>query len=380
MSETGNLRRTIPLVDLGAQNSSLGPDIREAIAGVLGRGDFILGDEVRLFEREFAEYCRVSHAVGVGSGSDALQLACRALELGEGDEVIVPAMTFAATAFAVSLSGARPVLVDVRAEDGLIDPGKIEAAVTPRTRAIIPVHLYGQCADMAAICEIAARHSLAVIEDAAQAHGATYRGRCAGSLGDLGCFSFYPSKNLGACGDGGLVTTDRRDLAERVLMLRNCGARTKYHHEEVGLNSRLDTLQAAILRRKLRRLDEWNAARRRIAGHYDAALSRLAGIDRLPPTAGGVCHLYVVRLSGRDALLKALAARGIGAGVHYPFAVHELAACASLGYRAGDFPVAEDWARRCLSLPIYPELASDAVELCVDAIAAATAPARHRRC
>jgi dTDP-4-amino-4,6-dideoxygalactose transaminase len=373
-----NLPRTIPLVDLCAQNSNLDPDIQEAIAGVLGRGDFILGEELRLFEREFAEYCQVRYAVGVGSGTDALLLACRALELGEGDEVIIPAMTFAATAFAVSLSGARPVLVDVRADDGLIDPAKIEAAVTPRTRAIIPVHLYGQCADMAAICEIAARHSLAVIEDAAQAHGATYRGKCAGSLGDLGCFSFYPSKNLGGCGDGGLVTTDRCDLAERVAMLRNCGARTKYHHDEVGLNSRLDTLQAAILRRKLRRLDEWNEARRRIAQHYDAALSRLAGIDRPRRTSGCVHHLYVVRLAGRDAVLKALAARGIGAGIHYPFAVHELAACAWLGYRAGDFPVAEDWARRCLSLPIYPELAADAVEYCVDAIEAATA--RHGRC
>jgi dTDP-4-amino-4,6-dideoxygalactose transaminase len=380
MIDAANRRRTIPLVDLRAQNSSLDPDIREAIAGVLGRGDFILGEELRLFEREFAEYCRVAHAVGVGSGSDALQLACRALELGEGDEVIIPAMTFAATAFAVSLCGAQPVLVDVRAADGLIDPAQIEAAVTPRTRAIIPVHLYGHCADMAAIGEIAARRSLAVIEDAAQAHGATYRGRRAGSFGDLGCFSFYPSKNLGACGDGGMVTTDRRDLAERVAMLRNCGARIKYLHDEVGLNSRLDTLQAAILRRKLRRLDEWNEARRRIAREYDAALRRLVGIDRPPLIAGSVYHLYVVRLAGRDAVLDVLAARGIGAGVHYPFAVHELGACASLGYRTGDFPVAEDWARRGLSLPIYPELAADAVEFCVEAIEAALAPARHRQC
>jgi dTDP-4-amino-4,6-dideoxygalactose transaminase len=380
MIETAHPWPTIPLVDLRAQNSSLDPEIQQAIAGVLDRGDFILGEELRLFECEFAEYCRVSHAVGVGSGTDALHLACRALGLGEGDEVIVPAMTFAATAFAVLLSGARPVLVDVRADDGLIDPAKIEAAVTPRTRAIIPVHLYGQCADMAAICEIAARHSLAVIEDAAQAHGATYRGKRAGSLGDLGCFSFYPSKNLGACGDGGMVTTDRGELAERVLMLRNCGARMKYRHDEVGLNSRLDTLQAAILRRKLRHLEEWNEARRRIAGDYHAALNRLPGIDRPPRASGSVHHLYVVRLSGRDVVLRALAARGIAAGIHYPFAVHELAACARLGYRAGDFPVAEDWARRCLSLPIYPELGAEAVEFCVDAIEAATSPARHRIC
>jgi dTDP-4-amino-4,6-dideoxygalactose transaminase len=376
MNDLSILPRPIPLVDLQAQGRDIEAETQRALSKVFRRCDFILGEEVSLFEREFAEYCQVPHAVGVGSGTDAVQLACRALGLGEGDEAIVPAMTFAATAFAVSLSGARPVFVDVRRDDALIDPGKIEAAVTARTRAIIPVHLYGQCADMEAICAIAAKHSLAVIEDAAQAHGALYRGKRAGSLGDVGCFSFYPAKNLGACGDGGLVTTARRDLAERIAMLRNCGAREKYHHEAVGLNSRLDTVQAAILRVKLRRLDGWNAARARIADHYRTALKGVWGVESTRHSPGSVHHLHVVRVAARDAVLKALNAEGIGAGIHYPFALHELDAYASLGYRQGEFPVAEDWARRCLSLPIYPELGPSEVDACVAALSAAIASAQ----
>ena len=277
-------------------------------------------------------------------------------------------MTFASTAFAVSLTGARPVIVDVREDDALIDPEKIECAITSRTKAIIPVHLYGQCADMAAVCAIAREHSLAVIEDAAQAHGAVYAGKRAGSLGDVGCFSFYPGKNLGAYGDGGLVTTARRDIAEHLQLLRNCGSGTKYHHEKVGLNSRLDTLQAAILRAKLTHLEEWNAARRRIAAHYDEALRGISEVHCTPQTPGSVHHLYVIRLAGRDDLLQALNARGIGAGIHYPFALHELEAYASLGYRAGAFPIAENWARQCLSLPIYPELTAAQVDFCIAAL------------
>ncbi len=365
--------RPIPLVDLRSQRRPIAEDIEAAIARVLERCDFILGEELRLFEEEFAEYCGVPHAIGVATGTDALHLACRALNLGEGDEVIIPAMTFASTAFAVSLTGARPVLVDVRSEDALIDPSKIETAVTPRTKAIIPVHLYGNCADMAAVGAIAAKHSLMVIEDAAQAHGALYAGRRAGSLGDVGCFSFYPGKNLGAYGDGGLVTTARADIAERIRVLRNCGSAVKYHHEEIGLNSRLDTLQAAILRVKLKRLDEWNATRRGLAAHYDTALNGIFGIDRTHHAEGSVHHLYVVRLPRRDAVLKALNARGIGAAIHYPFAVHELTAYASLGYRPGAFPVAEDWARRCLSLPLYAELTLTDADFCIAAFKAAIA-------
>ena len=346
-------------------------EIETAIARVVERCDFILGEEVSLFEGEFGEYCGVPYAIGVANGTDALHLACRALDIGAGDEVIVPAMTFASTAFAISLTGARPVIVDVREDDALIDPQKIERAITSHTKAIIPVHLYGQCADMAAVCAIAREHSLAVIEDAAQAHGAVYAGKRAGSLGDAGCFSFYPGKNLGAYGDGGLVTTTRRDIAERLQLLRNCGSRAKYHHEKVGLNSRLDTLQAAILRAKLTHLEKWNAARRAIAAHYDEALRGISEVHCTPHTPGSVHHLYVIRLAGRDDVLQALNARGIGAGIHYPFALHELEAYASLGYRAGAFPVAENWARQCLSLPIYPELTAAQVDFCIASLEAA---------
>ena len=376
MTVVDSLEKSIPLVDLKAQRETIANDLKAAIAKVVDRCDFILGEEVDLFERDFAEYCRVPHAVGVANGTDALHLACRALDIGPGDEVIVPAMTFASTAFGVSLAGARPVLVDVRAEDALIDPEKIEAAITPRTRAIIPVHLYGQCADMEAVCAIAARYSLAVIEDAAQAHGAVHNGERAGSLGDIGCFSFYPAKNLGAYGDGGLVTTTRRDLAERLEVLRNCGSRLKYHHEEIGLNSRLDTLQAAILRVKLEHLDTWNEARRQIARHYDAALKRVPEIEITHHKTGSVYHLYVVRLDERDMVLRALNAQGIGAGIHYPFALHELKAYSFLGHSKGEFPVAEDWARRCLSLPIYPELGRNGADRCVDALGSAIAMPR----
>jgi dTDP-4-amino-4,6-dideoxygalactose transaminase len=373
MNDILTAHKPIPLVDLRSQHRPIAKDIGAAIGRVLERCDFILGEELRLFEEEFAEYCGSPHAIGVASGTDALYLACRALSLGEGDEVVVPAMTFASTAFAVSLTGALPVLVDVRDEDGLIDPTQIEAAVTPRTKAIIPVHLYGNCADMAAVGAIAAKYSLTVIEDAAQAHGALYAGRRAGSLGDIGCFSFYPGKNLGAYGDGGLVTTARADIAERIRVLRNCGSLVKYHHEEIGLNSRLDTLQAAILRVKLKRLDEWNATRRQIATHYDAALSDVSGVDLTRHGEGGVHHLYVVRFAGRDLVQMALNAQGVGASIHYPFALHELTAYASLGYQPGAFPVAEDWARRCLSLPLYAELTLTDADFCVAAFKAAIA-------
>jgi dTDP-4-amino-4,6-dideoxygalactose transaminase len=371
LTRLSNFRAAIPLVDLKAQRQAISGEIEAAIARVIERCDFILGEEVSLFESEFAEYCDVPCAIGVANGTDALHLACRALDIGAGDEVIVPAMTFASTAFAVSLAGARPVIVDVREDDALIDPEKIERAITSRTKAIIPVHLYGQCADMTALLAIAREHSLVVIEDAAQAHGAVYAGKRAGALGDLGCFSFYPGKNLGGYGDGGLVTTARRDIAERLQLLRNCGSQTKYHHEKVGLNSRLDTVQAAILRAKLTHLEEWNAARRRIASHYNEALREISEVGCTPHRPGSVHHLYVIRLHGRDSVRQALNARAIGAGIHYPFALHELEAYASLGYRAGAFPVAESWARQCLSLPIYPELTAAQVDFCVAALEAA---------
>jgi dTDP-4-amino-4,6-dideoxygalactose transaminase len=362
------LPRPIPFVDLRAQRDTIASEISTAIGRVLDRCDFILGEELELFERDFAQYCGTPYAVGVGSGTEALHLACRALGLGPGDEVIVPAMTFVATALAVSMTGATPVLVDVRAEDALIDPVRVEAAITPRTKAVIAVHLYGQCADMAAIGEIAAKHSLNVIEDAAQAHGGTYGATRSGGLGDIGCFSFYPAKNMGAYGDGGAVTTARPELADRVRMLRNCGARVKYHHEEIGLNSRLDTLQAAILRVKLRHLDHWNNARRAIARCYDEVLTGVPGVDRTRYAPGSVYHLYVVRVAERDRVVARLNATGIAASIHYPKALHELEAYRGLGYAPGAFPVAEDWARRCLSLPIYPELTLTDAERCANAL------------
>ena len=352
----------IPLVDLKAQKQQLGNEINEAIEGVLERCDFILGRDVGDFEDEFAAFCGARHAIGCGNGTDALHLSLRALGVGPGDEVIMPAMTFVATALGISLTGAKPVLVDVEAETGLIDPAEIDKAVTPKTKAILPVHLFGQCADMDAIAEIASGHGLLVIEDAAQAHGASYKERRAGALGRAGCFSFYPAKNLGAYGDGGMVTTDDADLGERLHLLGNWGSRRKYHHEEAGLNSRLDTVQAAVLRVKLKHLETWNEARRRHAARYDEALSDMGGVTLTRYAEGAVYHLYVIRVDDRDGLVKALNEAGIGAGIHYPFCVHELDAYKNLGYRPGDFPHSEGWARNCLSLPIYAELPGDAVD------------------
>ena len=359
----------VPLVDLKAQYGAIGAEVESAVKAVLAGANFILGDETALFERQFAKLVGANHAVGCGSGTDALHLGMKALGLGPGDEVIMPAMTFVATALAISMCGARPVLVDVEEDTALIDPARIRDAVTDRTRAILPVHLYGQCADMDAIRDIADRHHLRVIEDAAQAHGATRKARGAGSMGDVGCFSFYPAKNLGAYGDGGLVTTNDPAVAETLELLRNWGSRRKYHHETLGMNSRLDTLQAAILLVKLRRLEGWNATRRTHAARYDAALAPLEHIRLTRHDPGSVYHLYVIRMENRDAALEALKGAAIEAGIHYPFAVHQQKAYDWLGYERGAFPVAEDWARTCLSLPMYPELPEDVPERVTDVLA-----------
>ncbi|HED66078.1 MAG TPA: DegT/DnrJ/EryC1/StrS family aminotransferase [Planctomycetes bacterium] len=352
----------VPLVDLKAQYASIRDEVDRAALGTFARCDFILGEAVGRFESEFAAFCNAKHALGVASGTDALHLACRALGIGPGDEVIVPAFTFIASALGVTLAGAKPVLVDVDPKTALLDPAKIEAAITDRTKAILPVHLYGQCADMDAICEIANRHDLPVIEDAAQAHGAEYKGRRAGSIGTVGCFSFYPGKNLGAYGDGGGVVTSDDGVFEELRLLRNWGSTKKYHHEQMGLNSRLDTVQAGILSVKLARLDGWNQRRRELAAMYDEALGGIDGVELTQTDPGSVYHLYVVRMKNRDAALEALHAADIGAGLHYPFAVHQLGAYAWLGHETGSFPVSEDWAARCLSLPIYAEMPEDAVE------------------
>ncbi|MBF0624027.1 MAG: DegT/DnrJ/EryC1/StrS family aminotransferase [Magnetococcales bacterium] len=334
----------------------------EAVERVLSRGDFIKGEELSLFEAEFAAFSGVAHAIGCASGTDALHLGLRALGVQPGDEVIMPAMTFVATALGITLTGARPVLVDVDPETGLIDPDAVRRAITPRTRAILPVHLFGQCAAMDVLAGIATERGLWLVEDAAQAHGARHGERRAGSMGVVGCFSFFPGKNLGAFGDGGLVTTNDPALADRIALLGNWGSRRKYHHEEMGFNSRLDTLQAAFLRIKLRHLDEGNAARRRHAQRYDEALGDLPHIRLTRHDAGSIYHLYVIRTPARDEVLARLHAEGIQAGVHYPFAVHQLQAYRWLGHVTGDFPVAEDWARHSLSLPIYPELPEDTAQ------------------
>jgi dTDP-4-amino-4,6-dideoxygalactose transaminase len=346
----------IPLVDLSLQHAEIEAEVMPEIAAVAARGAFIQGPDVVEFEREFAQYSGVAHCVGVANGTDAIELALRAVGVGPGDEVILPANTFVATAGAVKRCGATPVLVDCDDSYLLIDPALIEARITDRTRAILPVHLYGQIAPMEAVAEIAARHGVHVIEDAAQAQGAERLGRRAGSFGAAAGTSFYPGKNLGAYGDAGAVLLDDEELARRVRRLGNHGSDIKYRHPELGFNSRLDTIQAIVLRAKLRRLDTWNAQRRAAATLYDQLLADVPGVATPSVLPGNVpvWHLYVVRLTRRDEVLAELNAAGIGAGIHYPTPIHLHGAYADLGHGVGDFPVAENSARQIMSLPIYP--------------------------
>ena len=362
----------IPFVDLQAQHEALAGEIEQAVRQVFSRGDFILGAAVEAFEREFAALHDVRHAIGVGTGLDAIQLALRAHDIGAGDEVITAANTFIATALAILGVGARPVLVDADPERYTIDSSALSAAITSRTRAIVPVHLFGQPADIDGVLAVARRHNLAVVEDAAQAHGARCNGQRIGGFGHAAAFSFYPSKNLGAYGDGGMILTNDDRTAEKLRLLRNYGQRAKYFHTVAGINSRLDTVQAAILRVKLPHLDGWNAARRRHAAHYS---ERLASHVRVPSSADGVehvFHLYVIETDRRDALQQHLRSREIATGIHYPVPIHLQEACKELGYRAGDFPVTERAAERMLSLPMYPELTAAQVDYVSDAIVEAT--------
>jgi len=360
----------VPFLDLRAQYEGLKDEVIEAVKRVLSSGIYLRGEEVEGFEEEFARYCEVKYAVGVGSGTEALYLALRALGIGKGDEVITVPNTFAATAEAVLLAGAQVSFVDVDERTHTMDPELLEQVITSRTKAIIPVHLYGQPADMARILRVARRHNLYVIEDAAQAHGARYQGRRVGSLGDVACFSFYPSKNLGAYGDGGAVVTNDEGIARRVRMLGEHGSERKYVHLFLGTTSRLDALQAAVLRVKLRHLDRWNEHRRRIARLYRQQLAELDGL-RLPEEAEGryhVYHLYVIRTTKRDALKDYLGARGIGTGLHYPIPLHRQPFLASLKIEEGRFPVSEKLAREVLSLPIYPEMREEVVREVAEAI------------
>lgn len=351
-------RQDVPFVDLWAQHAPLAAEIEEALAAVLRRSDFVLGSAVSLLEEEFATYCGASHAIGVSSGTAALELALLAYGIGQGDEVIIPANTFIATAFAITHAGAIPILTDIDPHTYAIDVAAVEKALTGRTRAIVPVHLYGHPVDMDPLLEIARDRGLVVIEDACQAHGAKYKGRRVGALGQAAAFSFYPSKNLGACGDGGMVVTDDAEIADRIRVLRNQGQRAKYTHVARGYNHRLDTLQAAVLRIKLRYLDDWNAARRRHARLYTEALSAASTVvcPREASYAEPVYHLYVVRTSHRDELQGFLRELGIATGIHYPIPIHLQPAYSDLGYGIGDFPTVEAQAGQLLSLPMYPEL------------------------
>ncbi len=361
----------VPFVDLQAQYGQIASEVNEAMAAVLTKADFVLGAAVEQFETAFADYCGSGYGVGVDSGLSALELLLRAHEIGPGDEVITVANTFIATGLAISAVGATPVLVDADPATYQIDVAQIEAAITARTKAIMPVHLYGHVAEMDPIMAIAERHNLLVLEDASQAHGARYKGRRVGSLGHAAAFSLYPAKNLGAYGDAGVIVTNDQALVQRLRLLRNYGAEMKYHHVIAGHNHRLDTLHAAVLGVKLRYLDGWNAARRTLAQQYTELLqdsSVTTPVDG--PHEEPVHHLYVIRSSERDALQAHLEAQGIATVIHYPIPMHLQPAYQHLGYVKGDFPVTEQYSRQILSLPIYPELTTTLLTQVVTAIKA----------
>ena len=347
----------IPFVDLVSQYQTLQDEIVPAMENIMSKAQYILGNDVSLFEREFADYCEASYAIGVDSGTSALELALRAYGIGAGDEVITVANTFIATALAISKIGAKPVFVDITPDTYLMDVTKIEKNITPKTKAILPVHLYGHPVDMDAIMEIARENKLIVIEDACQAHGAKYKGRRTGSLGHAAAFSFYPGKNLGAYGDGGIVVSNDKRVEEFVKMYRDYGQKIKYHHCMQGYNHRLDTLQAAVLRIKLRRLDTWNQNRRRSAEIYKKFLSDSpVTLPEEESYAESVYHLFVIRTENREELKVYLQSQGISAGIHYPVPIHLQEAYRDLNYERGDFPITEEYADQILSLPMYPEL------------------------
>jgi len=348
----------IPFLDLKAQYAAIKTELDAAVLKVLASGQYVLGDEVAAFEDEFASFCGAGHGVAVNTGTSALHLGLLAAGVGPGDEVVTVPFTFVASAAAIVMAGARPVFVDISPASFTMDPVQLEKAVTHRTKAIVPVHLYGQMADMDAIMAVARRHNIPVVEDACQAHGAGYHGEAAGSMGLSGCFSFYPGKNLGACGEGGIVVTSDPEQAKRMRMLRDWGQEQRYHHLVKGFNYRMDALQGAILRVKLRHLEKWTEARRQIAHRYSALLHD-SSIVRPPAELPGrrhVYHIYAVRTRDRDGLRRMLEAEGVQTGLHYPIPVHLQPAHADLGYRPGDFPESEAAAREVLSLPIHPDM------------------------
>jgi len=370
---TAEAQPRVPFVDLRAQARELHDEFHAVFESVTSRAAYTMGPELREFEATFAEYCGVPYCVGVSSGTDALRLALQVAGVGPGDEVVVPANTFIATAEAVSHLGARPVFADCLPETALIDPAAVERAVTAATRAIVPVHLYGQMADLATLAAIAERHGLALVEDACQAHGARDAGTRAGAAGLAAAFSFYPGKNLGALGDGGAVTTGSKELYERLLLLRNHGQESKQVHREVGWCDRLHNLQAGLLLAKLPHLEGWNEARRRAAARYAALLAGVDGVELFVPREGceHVYHLFVVQVQERDAVRSKLHEDGIETGVHYALPLHLQPAYAGLGHGEGDFPVAERLSGRILSLPMFPGIGDAQVEYVVERLKAA---------
>lgn len=364
----------IPAEDLTRQYAQIADEIRDALDAALPRGKYTLGPDLAAFEHEFAAYCDCQYALGIANGTEALHLALAACNIGPGDEVITVCNTYAATAFAISYVGARPVFVDVAQDTFNMDVNAVARSITPRTRALIPVHMYGQPVEMEPLLDLARQHKLYVVEDAAHAHGATYRGRKVGSWSDVGCFSFYPSKVLGAYGDGGAITTNNSELYEHIKVLRYMGQRVKHMHEEVGFQQRLDEIQAAILRVKLRHLDAWIAQRQRWANLYNELLSDLSvKTPHVAPNRTHVYYLYTIRVAendARDALREFLSARGIGTQIIYPTLVPFQKAYADLGYQPGDFPVAEALAREILCLPLFPELTESEVRTVAETIAA----------
>ncbi len=361
----------IPFLDLKAQYASIKPEVDAAIQKVLDSCGYILGPEVTKFEEEFAAYSGAEIGIGVNTGTSALHLSLLAADIGPGDEVITVPFTFVATVAAIEYTGAKPVFVDIDPRTFNMDAAGLEAAITPRTRAIIPVHLHGLMADMDPILEVAKRHNLLVLEDACQAHGAEYKGRRAGSVGDIAAFSFYPGKNLGAYGEGGMVVTSNPDLARKVRMLRDWGAEKKYHHILKGFNYRLEGIQGAVLRVKLKYLDDWTEGRRRAAAVYDQLLAETGIVTpHAPSDQRHVYHVYAIRTRQRQAWMDALNAQGIQSGIHYPFPVHLLPAYADLGYKAGDFPHSECAADEVLSLPMFPELTEDQCRIVASAVKA----------
>ncbi|MBX7208491.1 MAG: DegT/DnrJ/EryC1/StrS family aminotransferase [Verrucomicrobiaceae bacterium] len=364
----------IPILDLNAQYRVIRDEAIAAFDRIAESCGFAQGPAAKQFEDEFAAWCGVKECVGVNSGTSALHLALHCLDIGPGDEVITVPMTFIATAWAIYYVGAKPVFVDIDPARRTLDPAKLEAAITPRTKAIIPVHLYGQIADMDPILEIAKRHGIPVIEDAAQAHGATYKGRRAGQLGVMGCFSFYPGKNLGAFGEGGALVTNDEAFAKRARQLRSHAQSERYYHDELGYNYRMDSIQGAMLSLKLKHLDAWNAARARHAKRYAELLADLpVTLPKEFPDSQSVWHCYVIESDRRDHLRQKLAEAGIESGLHYPLPLHLQKACAALGYKKGDFPVSERLGEHCLSLPMFAELTDEQLQRIASALRQALA-------